>query len=206
MVLKLKAKIMSEENITKEALELVQEAQSAKVFNLADAIKGRAYPTTSVKVYLDDEAAMQLVHINNQMNRVTELEEMENLQAIADGLAQKIMSTALTFDMRGIGQNAIELVTEKINAKYEVAPNEDATRNPGWMKDYITTLVAMNIVSVTDSNGAVDDSEFTFEKVEALRGSLAPNEWAKLVGAMQKLTLAGGYFDQLTDAGFLQKS
>lgn len=197
---------MSEENITKEALELVKEAQSAKVFNLADAIKGRAYPTTSVKVYLDDASAMDLVQINQVMNRTTDPEKLAELEARAGKLAEKIMASSLEFSMRGIGQSAIELITEKINAKYEIATNEDATRNQEWMKDYITTLVSMNIVSVTNAEGAVDDSEFTFEKTEELRTALSPTEWAKLVGAMQKLTLAGGYFEQLTDAGFLQKS
>jgi hypothetical protein len=206
MALKLKAKIMSEENITKEALELVQEAQSAKVFNLADAIKGRAYPSTSVKIYLDDQTAMQLVEINQLMNRTTDAEEMDNLAEMAKGLAETIIASSLTFEMRGIGQSAIELITEKINAKYEIPANEDATRNVNWMKDYITTLVSMNIVSVTNAEGAVDTSEFTFEKTEELRTALSPTEWGKLVSAMQKLTLAGGYFDQLTDAGFLQKS
>ena len=197
---------MSEENITKEALELVKEAQSAKVFNLADAIKGRAYPTTSVKVYLDDANAMELVHVTQLMNRTTEADEIDKLSAIAKELAEKIITSSLTFEMRGIGQNAIELLTEKINAKHGIAANEDATRNQEWMKDYITNLVAMNIVSVTNADNAVDDSEFTFEKTDELRTALSPSEWGKLVGAMQKLTLAGGYFDQLTDAGFLQKS
>jgi hypothetical protein len=205
MVLKLKAKTMSEENITKEAIELVQEAQSAKVFNLADAIKGRAYPSTSVKVYLDDEAAMQLVQINNQMNRTTNADELAKLQVIAEELAEKIMSSALTFEMRGVGQSIIEAVTDKVNVLHGL-DSEDAERSQEWLKDYITHLVAVNIVSVSNSEGAVDKEEFNYEKVEELRKALSVTEWNKLVGSMQKLTLAGGYFDQLTDAGFLQRS
>lgn len=197
---------MSEENVTNEAIELVKEAQSAKVFNLADAIKGRAYPTTSVKVYLDDEAALELVEINQLMNRTTDPDKLEELSAKATKLADKILKSALTFEMRGIGQAAIEAVNEKMNAKYDIPKGEDGTRNPDWLRDYITTLVSLNIVSITNSEGAVDSAEFTFEKVEDLRKALSPTEWGKLVGAMQKLTLAGGYFDQLTDAGFLQKS
>jgi hypothetical protein len=205
MALKLKAKIMSEDNITKEALELVKEAQSAKVFNLADAIKGRAYPATSVKVYLDDETAMQLLEINNQMSRTTDPEQLADLQKIADSLAEKIMATALTFEMRGVGQAAIESITEKVNATHNLMET-DSERTQEWLKDYITHLVGLNITAVRTADGAVDSQVFTFEKVEELRKALAPNEWAKLVAAMQKLTLAGGYFDQLTDAGFLQRS
>lgn len=196
---------MSEENITKEALELVKEAQSAKVFNLADAIKGRAYPTTSVKVYLDDESAMKLVDVNVRMNRTTDPEALAELEKIAEELAQKIMESALSFEMRGVGQSAIEAVTDKVNALHGFGA-EDSERTQEWLKDYITHLVAMNIVSVTNFEGAVDKEAFDYEKVEELRKALSVTEWNKLVGAMQKLTLAGGYFDQLTDAGFLQKS
>lgn len=196
---------MSEENITKEALELVKEAQSAKVFNLADAIKGRAYPTTSVKVYLDDESAMKLVDVNLQMNRTTDPEALAELEEIAGELAKQIMQSALTFEMRGVGQSAIEAVTDKVNAIHN-SSEEDAERTQDWLKDYITHLVAMNIVSVTNSEGAVDKEAFDYDKVEELRKGLSLTEWNKLVGAMQKLTLAGGYFEQLTDAGFLQKS
>jgi hypothetical protein len=206
MALKLKAKRMSEQNITNEALELVKEAQSAKVFNLADAIKGRAYPTTSVKVYLDDQAALELVEVNQLMNRTTDADESAVLAEKAKELAEKIIQSSLTFNLRGIGQAAIEAVTDKMDAKYGVKADEDGISNPEWLKDYITTLVSLNIVSVEDSSGAVDNSGFDFAKVDELRKTISPTEWGKLVAGMQKLTLAGGYFEQLTDAGFLQKS
>ena len=74
------------------------------------------------------------------------------------------------------------------------------------MRDYITSLVALNIVSVQDAEGNVDESIFDYDKAEELRLNLAMTEWNKLVEAMQVLTLAGGYFDELTDAGFLPKS
>ena len=196
---------MSEENITKEAIELVKEAQSAKVFNLADAIKGRAYPTTSVRVYLDDASAMELVEVNLRMNRTTDPELLAELEKIAEDLAKAIMNSALTFEMRGVGQSTIEAVTEKVNVMHNV-PNAEEAHSQEWLKDYITHLVAINIVSVTNSEGAVDKEPFDYQKTEELRKVLSVTEWNKLVGTMQKLTLAGGYFDQLTDAGFLQRS
>lgn len=197
---------MSEENITKEALELVKEAQSAKVFNLADAIKGRAYPTTTVKVYLDDASAMELVEVNDLMNRTTNPEALIDLEKRSEFLAEKIMESSLTFEMRGIGQKEIDQITEQLNGFYSILKGQDGTTNPEWLKDYITLLVGRNIISVTNAEGAVDKSEFDLDKTTELRSALSLSEWNKLVGAMQKLTLAGGYFDQLTDAGFLQKS
>lgn len=197
---------MSEENILEEAVELVKEAQSQKVFNLADAIKGRAYPTTSVRVFLDDESALKLSDINQKLNKAPSEEEIKKLTKEAEGLSKKIIQSALVFEMRGVGQAAIDAISQKLNTKHKIGPTEVGSNNSEWLRDYVTTLVAMNIVSVTNADGAIDSSEFDFDKGDQLRQTLAPSEWSKLVAGMQKLTLAGGYFDQLTDAGFLPKS
>jgi hypothetical protein len=197
---------MSEElNEAEQALELAKEAQSKKVFNLSDAIKGRAYPQKDVTIYLDDETALKLVELNQEMSYTTEPEELKKLEALAAQLTETIKSSALTFKMRGVSQDAIELVLKQMNEKYKVK-GSGGTENPDWMRDYITTLVSLNIVSVTDVSGSEDATAFDFEKTEEIRKNVPAAEWGKLVEMMQKLTLAGGYFEQLTDAGFLQKS
>jgi hypothetical protein len=197
---------MSEElNEAEQALELAKEAQSKKVFNLSDAIKGRAYPQKDVTIYLDDQTAMRLVELNSKMSSVTNPEEMAELEAEVVKLTKVIKESSLTFSMRGVSQEAIELVLKQMNQKHKVK-NSEGTENAEWMKDYITTLVSMNIVSVTDYSGAKDSEAFDFAKTEEIRKNVPAAEWGKLVETMQKLTLAGGYFEQLTDAGFLQKS
>jgi hypothetical protein len=197
---------MSEElNEAEQALELAKEAQSKKVFNLSDAIKGRAYPQKDVTVYLDDEAALKLVELNDKMSYITDTAELAKLEAEAKKLSDAIKESAITFKMRGVSQDAIELVLKKMNEKYKIK-GTTGTDNPDWMRDYITSLVSLNIVSVVDASGSEDSSDFDFDKVEELRRNIPAAEWGKLVEMMQKLTLAGGYFDQLTDAGFLQKS
>jgi hypothetical protein len=189
-----------------EALELVKESQSKKVFSLVDAIKGRAYPSREVTIYLDGEAAHALYVLDEQMKTTSDVEAYEKLEAEAKELASKIKSTAVTFSMRGVNQKAVELVLEQANKMHNVAKDSNPTETPGWMRDYITILVGLNIVSVCDSEGNVDESVFDYEKTEELRLNLPLTEWNKLVETMQILTLAGGYFDELTDAGFLPKS
>lgn len=198
---------MSEEvnGAIEEAIELAQEAQSKKVFNLSDAIKGRAYPQKDTVIYLDDESAMKLVELDDKMSETTDPAELKKLEAEATKLSKSIKDSALTFKMRGVSQDAIELVLKQLNEKYKVKGSA-GTENPEWMKDYITTLVGMNIISVVDVSGSTDDSTYDFDKTEEIRRNIPAAEWGKLVEMMQKLTLAGGYFEQLTDAGFLQKS
>lgn len=189
-----------------EAIKLVEEAQSPKVFSLADAIKGRAYPKKDVVIYLDDETALRLVEINDLINVSLDEEEVKTLEAEAQLLSEKIKESALVFSMRGVSQATIERVLEDCNKKHNIGKDEDPLGNANWFKDYVTLLVAENIEQVADGSGNVDSEKFTFDKVEELRKNIPSNEWAKLVEAMQKLTLAGGYFEQLTDAGFLQRS
>jgi hypothetical protein len=198
---------MSEEvnGAIEEAMDLAQEAQSKKVFNLSDAIKGRSYPQKDAVVYLDDESAMKLVELDEIMSYTTDPEELKKLEAEAAKLSKAIKDSALTFKMRGVSQDAIELVLKQLNEKYKVKGSA-GTENPDWMRDYITTLVGMNIISVVDASGSEDDSTYDFDKTEEIRRNIPAAEWGKLVEMMQKLTLAGGYFEQLTDAGFLQKS
>ena len=198
---------MSEElnEAVNEAMDLAQEAQSKKVFNLSDAIKGRSYPQKDATIYLDDESAMKLVELDEIMSYTTDPEELKKLEAEAAKLSKAIKESALTFKMRGVSQDAIELVLKQLNEKYKVKGSA-GTENPDWMRDYITTLVGMNIISVVDASGSEDDSTYDFEKTEEIRRNIPAAEWGKLVEMMQKLTLAGGYFEQLTDAGFLQKS
>lgn len=199
---------MSEEtkSVIEETMELVEEAQSKKVFNLADAIKGRAYPKKDVKIYLDDEAAMRLVEIQDELDYMPEADVADKLNAEAAVLKAQIEKTALTLTLRGVSQDIIETVLTQTNIRYGLKKGEDGTETPGWMKDYITALVGANIESVTNADGETDSDVFNFDKTDDLRRNIPASEWGKLVEAMEKLTLAGGYFNQLTDAGFLQKS
>jgi hypothetical protein len=200
---------MSEETTTKdagaEALELVEEAQSKKVFNLADAIKGRALPQKTITIFLDENAAMELVEVNELMNQTTDADEMAKLEAQAAELKKLINDSALTIAMRGVNQKTIEEVSDLCNSKHNVKEGEGPS-SLDWMIDYIVTLVAKNILSITTGDGEVDHGPFDFDKLNEIRGFIPTAEWNKLVETMQRLTLAGGYFEQLTDAGFLQKS
>lgn len=199
---------MSEEtkDFAGEAFKIAQEAQSPKVFNLSDLIKGRSYPLKDVDIYLDDQAAMELYDIASQLEYITDPEEAKPLEDRAEELKTKIAESKLTFRMRGVSQEAIEVVLEKTNAQYGLKKGDDGTGNPEWLRDYISNLISMNIMYVIAPDGSEDHTPFNYERTEELRKNLPASEWSKLVETMHKLTLAGGYFEQITDAGFLPKS
>jgi hypothetical protein len=188
-------------------IDMVNEAQKRGKFNLADAIKGRAFPEKSVDVYLDANAAMQLEEINNELNDLLKLgknAEYDKLELVAQELAKQIKDSKLTFHMRGVGQAEVEAAVKQADELYPT--NEDGEDNPDWVKHYLCHLIAANIVKVTDSDGNEDTTKFTVEEMLELRGAIPIDSWGVLVETMQKLTLATSYFSAATDAGFLPKS
>lgn len=182
-----------------EVLSLVEKAQAKGKFNLSDAIKGLANPTDSVEVYLDIYSAYELAKLNEKLINEPDIEISKELEAKAEELAEKIKASRLVFNMRGVDQNMVESLEASYRAKFAEKPDEM------WV-EYMCALVAENIVSVEDADGNIDDHDFTAEEVMVLRASMPKESWEQVLGTMQKLTLATGYFKGLTDAGFLQKS
>jgi hypothetical protein len=198
---------MSEENQVEETVALVQEAQKQGTFNLSEVIKGRGYPQKTVTVYTNAEAAFKLVDIDKQMSQLSkagDAQGYDELEKKSQSLAEEVKSSRLDFHMQGVPQAIIETVEAKVDSLYPSADEEN--RNDDWFKAYIAELVALNIVSVTDANGNADKRTFTYEDAVELRSYLPTESWAILVSTMQKLTLASGFFNGLTDAGFLPKS
>lgn len=196
---------MSEEKIVEEALEAVRDAQRPGVFNLSEVIKGRGYPQKDVTVYIDGEAAFELVELEDKMKSLKEdSKEYAELEKQAEELAHKVQNSKLTFTLRGVSQSVVEAVTEKADKEYSRTSEDEY--NSDWFTFYVTSLVAENLIKVTDKDGNVDEHNFTYEEVLEIRNNIPIESWTLLVNTMQKLTLATGYFKGLTDAGFLPKS
>lgn len=197
---------MNEQKIVEEALEAVQEAQKPGVFNLSEVIKGRGYPEKEVTIYIDGGAAFELVEIEDRMKNIAEdSDEYKELEAKAEELATRVQDSRLTFTMRGVSQQVVERITDLADKNYKKEDAEEGY-DSDWFKFYVTSLVAANIVKVTDKDGNVDERHFEHDDIAEIRDNVPIEGWTILVNTMQKLTLASGYFKGLTDAGFLPKS
>ncbi len=195
------------ENVVQETLKLVEQSQSQGVFSLSEVIKGRGYPTKEVTIYLDGESAFELAELNDEMLGYFDDSIVEQLEKKAEVLVEKIKKSAVTFVMRGVSQKIVEDVIKKVNEK--ITPPDgrrEYSENDQWIKLYISSLVALNIVKAIDADGNVDEHQYSAEEMLELRELMAADSWNTLVETMQKLTLASGYFEQLTDAGFLPRS
>jgi hypothetical protein len=197
---------MTENNTPENVVNLAEAAQKRGKFNLADTIKGRGYPEASVDVYLDSGSAFELEQVNQKLQELSnlgQLEDYDKLNIVARELADKIEESKLTFHMRGVGQAIVE---DAVKNADKLAPNVDGEDNPEWVKFYLSYLIAANVTKVTDAEGNEDTSKFSMEDMIEIRGIIPVDSWGNLVETMQKLTLAGSYFEAVTDAGFLPKS
>lgn len=185
-------------------VDLANEAQKRGKFSLADAIKGRAFPETSVDVYIDAASAYEFAELKDEAAKL-EANSPEHDAALLkmEELSNKIKDSRLTFYMRGVGQGTVEEITKKAD---ELHPQQDGKDNTEWVKYYLCALIAANITKVTDQDGNEDTSTFTVKDVIELRDVMPIDSWELLIDTMQKLTLASSYFDAVTDAGFLPKS
>lgn len=201
---------MSEETTTdttvQDTIALVKEAHSKGVFNLSEVIKGRGYPTKDATIYLDADSAFRLAEIDDELNNYMADDIREKLEAEGKELAEKIKQSALVFTMRGVSQKIVEDIMKKANEKYPNREDVESEDSQLWLRYYIAALIAANLIRVTAPDGSVDERVFTADDMLEIRETLTQDSWNVLVETMQRLTLASGYFDQLTDAGFLPKS
>lgn len=198
---------MTEQHSTEEVLKLVEKAQAKGVFDITEFAKGRAYPEDSVTAYLDVQAAYELNKLNEQM-RSADAKQLEKLEKQAKELADKVVQSKVVFHMRGVNQAQIEKITVACDEKYPAKTDAfgQVVNSPDWIREWTAALIASNLVKIENSNGEIDEREFTSEEVITLRHHLPKEVWDLLVEKMQQLTLAGAYFQGLTDAGFLPKS
>jgi hypothetical protein len=185
-------------------IDLATEAQKKGKFSLADAIKGRAFPESSVDVYIDAASAYEFAEVKAAADKM-DVDSAEHEAALVrmEELSDTIKESRLTFHMRGVGQGSVEEITRQAE---ELHPQVEGKDDPAWIKYYLSALIASNVTRVTDQDGNEDDSEFTVADVMQLRDIMPIDSWEVLIDTMQKLTLASSYFDAVTDAGFLPKS
>lgn len=179
-----------------EIVELVKDTQKKGKFNLDEFLNDAGYPEDKVTIYIDSEHAYELNKINEALLTILDPDEAAPLEARAKELSDLIVQSRVIFTMKGLSQARVQEIEEKI---------ENVT-DDSIPLSVVYYLIAESIVSVENSDGEIDETPFTAERIKALEGRLPSESWEKLVSTMHKMTLASGYFKGLTDAGFLPKS
>lgn len=209
--------------------DAVEAAKAPGVFSLDKFLIDLAYPEETVVVHTDAFAVNELLKLreerdaleaklaaalkSNSGKRTTRTvggedegaqaditAELEALQAKIDEWIERVDSSALTFELRGMPPRIVEAIT----SKHFTDPKADYTGTPEEQaRDY--ELIAKSVVAVTNADGAEDRTAFDPDRVKELRGALLSEEYYKIVAGVAHVNLNGALFDQATDASFLSR-
>ena len=187
--------------VLEQAEKTAAELTKPTTFNLAERLSGRGFPTDTVKVYLNEGAAYQLVSLMNQ-EAPTDQDALEAFNNVVQQVTKEVLESELTFELRGISTGHSNQI--KKNVKKEHPDLADDSEE--FTKILTNHYIAPHIVRIKDAGGGVDEHLYTPDEVADLYDLLPISEWLKLSDAVGKLSFTTGYFENATDAGFLPKS
>lgn len=205
--------------------ELAESAIERKSFNFAATVQDRAYPEVKVPIYLDEDEALQLIEIGEQLNQLdVDIARAKGDRKIAlvgkqvelvkrrDALAEKLRGEAYTVTVRGISTEAIEALQEQADAAFPteveevVSPITGATSkvekpNPKQERYFTSLLRHAHIVSIVDPSGAVADP-MTVDELAATWSRMPVAARVRIDQAINKCSIAADIYRELVDEVF----
>lgn len=170
-----------------------------KTFSVLDAIQGRSYPTDEITLYTDAASMYLLNRLEVEQANLTDGDAANELEPKREELKAAIKATALTFHLRGFSTGVIQSINDEARAKFGEDVSLDKEEPFVWRMD---KYVAESIISVTNAEGAVDESRWGVEDAAKLRAHLPDDEWNRLQTAVLALSFASWQFDQAVNADF----
>lgn len=214
---------MSEQEVS----EIVEQAKKPGTFNILNVLKDRAYPETTVTVYLDEKAAYLAAEMNEKVKLALaelesgeenkELEEkLEKLEEARDTLISKLEDSAYIFKIVGISEGSREDILKKCEEKFPTEYSESKNPITGEVvrtevpnderSDFLVNLVwQAHITSITSPAGEVQDG-VSLEDVAEIRRALPIASSAQITQAIEKIRTATVMFMLTVDEDFLAKS
>ncbi len=210
--------------------EMVERAKAPGKFNIVDVLKGRAYPTDEVEIFIDEGVAFIAADIEDAIRKIAQkmdtekekakLDEMlakhDALLAQKDELVKEMGGTRYVFHLQGISEGERDDIWKKSTERYPVKHETD--RNPLTGKvdrtevqsperdKYFTGLLwQAHIKKIVDPQGNEQDG-ITVEDAFELRRSLPLASIGKITEAIEKMRAATAVFMMTVDEDFLAKS
>lgn len=210
-------------NTEDEIEALAATAMSPGVFNIVEAIKGRAYPSTKVDVFLDEDTAFRASEIQEQIQLLTNtaddsdvIDEIDALKAELDVIVKEIEASKYVFLVGGISEGEREDLLNKAIEKFPIEYDEsknpftgEVTKTEAENKSrdrYFTSLLwGAQIRKITAPDGA-EQVNIPIATIEELRRSLPIAAIAKINEAVEKVRVSTAVFMAKVNEDFLAKS
>lgn len=166
----------------------------AKTFDLFDFVtSGRTYPRKMVPVYLDHETAHAIHVLEQRIAHELDPEKVNELAQEKTALVEKAKGSVLNFHMRGVPSPIHRDAVTKTEANHGKESNgDDAGRELGHR------LVAVHVTEITNSEGeSAANCPLSYEDTAKLMESLPDEAVARLLNAVEELTLRARYFEDV---------
>ncbi len=214
-----------------EVENMVAEAKKPGVFKIVDAVKNRAYPTSRIEIFIDEDSAFDISELNDQINKISaEMETLgldkkeidkimkrrDEILDKRDNLIESMGGTKYTFHLKGISEGRrneiFEMCTEKYPIKYEKNRNalsgetEKVEIEEPQRDSYFTSLLWQAYIEKIVSPGGDEQVGISFEEAEELRASLPLAAITMISEGIEKMRAATALFMLSVNEDFLAKS
>lgn len=166
--------------------------EKKNTFSFLEFAAGTNFPTDTVNVYTDADAAYQISKLEEKANAELDSAKVAKYEKQIEKLRKKFDASKVKITMRGISAR----IEEKLNKEADEKFGKDGDENEK-NKWYNSAFVASHIVSVTNADGDVDDHKWTAEDIDLLFLNLTPESIKRIVSMTQVLTLKADLFENV---------
>lgn len=213
-----------------EIIDSVEESKKPGKFSIVDAVKDRAYPTSVIEIFLDEDVAyiatqleLEIKLFGERMDKKSGSEELKELTDAYEKLIEKknkvieeMGGNKFAFHLCGISEGKRNDLYDKALVKYPMTYETD--RNPMTgeiskkeieMEDrnkYFTDMLwSSYIVKIVSPDGDEQDG-ISVEDAKEIRRSLPIASASKITDSIEKMRAATAVFMLSVDEDFLAKS
>lgn len=212
--------------------EIVEEARRPGVFRIIDAVKDRAFPKTSVDIYLDESLAYIISELDEMLQKTAnsmdktkvlnkkEVDELtqrrDEIVDRKDKLIEEMGGAKYIFHFEGISegkrQDIYDTTVQKFPMKYEKNRNPytgkmDKEEIDDIERDrYFSDLLWQAHIAKIVSPDGDEQGALTLDEATELRRTLPAASVARISETIEKLRVASAAFMMSLNEDFLAKS
>lgn len=157
-------------------------------FDLRETLAGRAYPTSTIKVWMDEEVMFEIAALIRKQANITDPKELKAIDAQISATTKEANDQAYTVHLRGTSRRAREDMQSKAFAEFPIERDiygreKDMT---AWNRGNLLTEMyfAAHITAVVNPAGKRQDwTEENRRDLARVLLDMAPEETIKMIDA-----------------------
>lgn len=162
-----------------------------KEFNFMSFVAGTNYPTDTVTIYQNADAAFQIEKLESQLARTVDSAIVAELENKIAELSLQFKKSRAVITMRGIPYKIEKAFTREADEKFGKEPSDEKST---WISN---SFVAAHIISVEDYNGNKDTTEWTADLIDELFSVLTLEGSNRIKRKSEELTIRTNLFENV---------